>query len=328
MVYLKFKMQLTNFHYYYPKNYLYSNPIKGLKGCGVGYRFAFNGKELDNETYGEGNEYDFGERIFNSRLGRWLSLDPLMNKFPYFSPYNYAGNIPTFIVDLEGQENIIYIVLLNDKNTKFTKSDAKKVKELTQVRLKLLTINVVVKIVDPKNFKTELLDKTDAVVVLGKRSAVNKFIKKHNIDPIAIKDHNYWDKGSWWHPGNWEKSSNPGNLIGISTYDDYSKKGEYTYNENYEAEREDLKDEAKKIKGADKIDLASFTILHGLGHNSGLGHTGDNTKSLIMLEGDGIANQKQTLSTLAAKKVNLDYVMSLKIKFKDKVIPKARMKTL
>ena len=35
----------------------------------VDYRFAFNGKEQDNEVKGDGNSLDFGARIHDSRLG-------------------------------------------------------------------------------------------------------------------------------------------------------------------------------------------------------------------------------------------------------------------
>ena len=68
-----------------------------------GLRFGFNGKEKDNEIKGNGNSYDFGARIFSSRLGRWLSLDPLQVKYPELSPYNYTANNPIMFVDPDGQ---------------------------------------------------------------------------------------------------------------------------------------------------------------------------------------------------------------------------------
>ena len=52
-----------------------------------GYRYGFNGKEKSDEIYGEGNGYDFGARIQDPRVGRWLSIDPLTKKFPSQSPY-------------------------------------------------------------------------------------------------------------------------------------------------------------------------------------------------------------------------------------------------
>jgi len=107
-------MHLTNFHFYLYKNYHYSKPVKGLRGCGVGYGFSFNGMERDNETYGEGNEYDFGARIYTVRLGRWLSLDPLEKKYPYLSPYNFCNNSPIIYMDFDGRD-FGYII---DHNTK------------------------------------------------------------------------------------------------------------------------------------------------------------------------------------------------------------------
>jgi RHS repeat-associated protein len=62
------------------------------KKCTKGYRFGFNGKEMDNEVSGGGNSYDYGFRIYNPRLGRFLSTDPLTSSFPYYTPYQYAGN--------------------------------------------------------------------------------------------------------------------------------------------------------------------------------------------------------------------------------------------
>jgi RHS repeat-associated protein len=44
------------------------------------YRFGFNGKEKDDEIKGAGNAVDFGARIYDGRLGRWLNVDPLLDK--------------------------------------------------------------------------------------------------------------------------------------------------------------------------------------------------------------------------------------------------------
>ena len=51
------------------------------------YRYGFNGKENDNST-GEGN-LDFGARIMDARLGRWLSIDLKQAKYPFFTPYRW-----------------------------------------------------------------------------------------------------------------------------------------------------------------------------------------------------------------------------------------------
>jgi RHS repeat-associated protein len=71
-----------------------------------GYRFHFNGKETDNEVYGEGNVYDFGARIYNSRLGRWLSVDAYASTYVSISTYAFCGNTPTLFVDYDGNKFI------------------------------------------------------------------------------------------------------------------------------------------------------------------------------------------------------------------------------
>jgi RHS repeat-associated protein len=70
----------------------------------TGYRYGFNGKENDNEVKGEGNQQDYGMRVYDPRLGRFLSVDPLAIHYPYYTPYSYAGNKPIACIDLDGGE--------------------------------------------------------------------------------------------------------------------------------------------------------------------------------------------------------------------------------
>ncbi|MCD6066498.1 MAG: hypothetical protein K0S33_1324 [Bacteroidetes bacterium] len=67
------------------------------------YRYGFGGKEKDNEVYGEGNEYDFGARIYDPRLGKWLACDPLASEYPQLSPYQYCANSPLIFKDPDGK---------------------------------------------------------------------------------------------------------------------------------------------------------------------------------------------------------------------------------
>ncbi len=71
------------------------------------YRFGFNGMEKDNEVKGIGNSLDFGARIYDSRLGKWLSPDPYEFKYPKFSPYNFAMDNPIAFIDPDG--NVVYL---------------------------------------------------------------------------------------------------------------------------------------------------------------------------------------------------------------------------
>ena len=69
---------------------------------GSGYRYGFNGKEFDKDA-GEGIQ-DYGMRIYNGRLGRFLSVDPLIIKYPFYSPYQFSGNDVIRCIDLDGGE--------------------------------------------------------------------------------------------------------------------------------------------------------------------------------------------------------------------------------
>jgi len=66
------------------------------------YRYGYGSKEKDDEISGEGNMLDYGARFYNSRLARFLSLDPLTFYYPELSPYEYASNRPIVATDYNG----------------------------------------------------------------------------------------------------------------------------------------------------------------------------------------------------------------------------------
>jgi len=65
---------------------------------------GFNGKRYDNEVYGEGNFQDYGMRIYDPRIVRFPSVDPISSKYPMLTPYQFASNIPISGIDLDGLE--------------------------------------------------------------------------------------------------------------------------------------------------------------------------------------------------------------------------------
>jgi RHS repeat-associated protein len=96
---------------YYP----FGMTMPGRSFSSNAYRYGFNGMEKDDEVKGSGNSYDFGARIYDSRLGRWLSMDPLQAKYPSLSPYNFVANNPIKFVDYDGKD--FGVVLLTKSNT-------------------------------------------------------------------------------------------------------------------------------------------------------------------------------------------------------------------
>ena len=90
-------------------------PDRTFSVANGGYRFGFNGKEMDNEVSGQGNQYDYGFRIYNPRLGKFLSVDPLTQSYPWYTPYQFAGNKVIRFIDLDGLEE--YDPMQEDDNT-------------------------------------------------------------------------------------------------------------------------------------------------------------------------------------------------------------------
>jgi len=78
--------------------------IENTENFAICYRFGFNGKENENEWDGQvGSKLDFGARIYDSRLGRWLAIDPLKHAFPGWTPYRGFLDNPIVHVDKEGK---------------------------------------------------------------------------------------------------------------------------------------------------------------------------------------------------------------------------------
>src|SRR3982750_4348942 len=68
------------------------------------YKFGFNGKLNDNEVYGTGAWQDYGMRMYDPRVCRFPSVDPLTKKFPELTPYQFASDMPIEAIDLDGLE--------------------------------------------------------------------------------------------------------------------------------------------------------------------------------------------------------------------------------
>ena len=83
---------------YYP----FGSVAKGRSFSSTAYRYGFNGKEKVDEISGSGNSIDFGDRMYDPRIGQWKSPDKLAGKYPYASPYNYCLNNPIYNVDPDG----------------------------------------------------------------------------------------------------------------------------------------------------------------------------------------------------------------------------------
>ena len=69
-----------------------------------GYRYGFQGQEMDDEIKGEGNSVNYKFRMQDPRLGRFFAVDPLAGEYAHNSPYAFSENVVISHVELEGLE--------------------------------------------------------------------------------------------------------------------------------------------------------------------------------------------------------------------------------
>jgi RHS repeat-associated protein len=106
--------------------YPFGMHMSGRSFSSGSYRYGFQGQEKDDEIKGEGNSINYKYRVHDARLGRFLSIDPLIKDYPWNSPYAFSENRVIDGVELEGLEYINYneslvrhtngLITLNTKN--------------------------------------------------------------------------------------------------------------------------------------------------------------------------------------------------------------------
>ena len=69
-----------------------------------GYRYFFNGQEGDNEVFGDNSLCNYKFRVYDTRLARFWSIDPITKDFPMLSPFQFASNTPIWAIDMDGLE--------------------------------------------------------------------------------------------------------------------------------------------------------------------------------------------------------------------------------
>ncbi|MBL7786522.1 MAG: hypothetical protein JNM36_11500, partial [Chitinophagales bacterium] len=102
-------------------NYYPYGMLQSARSVSTGdYRFGFNGMEQTKgvQGNGQGNFYDYKNRDYDSWKIRFNRTDALESKYPFYSPYQFAGNKPIANVDLDGNEDLYYTLSFNEKTGK------------------------------------------------------------------------------------------------------------------------------------------------------------------------------------------------------------------
>ncbi len=82
---------------YYP----FGMGMPGRKVASEGYRYGFNGREKDSDI--NAGAIAFEARIYDGRIGKFLSTDPRQLQYPWQTPYAYFKNAPITVLDVRDE---------------------------------------------------------------------------------------------------------------------------------------------------------------------------------------------------------------------------------
>lgn len=206
------------------------------------YRYGFNGNEKYDEVKGDGVQYDYGFRIYDARIAKFLSVDPLTKQYPMLTPYQFASNRPIDGIDLEGLE---YFPSTINKETgerqliiKLKVSFAQKDKSSIEYREKLV-----------KNLSTLISKSLSGPLPRGGSLIVKPELTIVNESDLKSSDYR----------------------IQFVNTSDINNKGGRTYSPKLSKVSSYF--ELLAINEQETIEGAEYTALHELGHMLGLRHT-------------------------------------------------------
>ncbi|MFP9119354.1 RHS repeat-associated core domain-containing protein, partial [Flavobacterium sp. RNTU_13] len=232
------------------------------------YRYGFNGKEKDDEVKGEGDSYDYGFRMYDPRIARFMSIDPLTSDYPYLTPYQFASNRPLDGVDLDGKEwaETTTSVTLPDGTIKLTTELVIRVKvenqstiitdpniiksrcEAIKTKIEKEGTRALVYTQDGKNFQHDV--KTTVVLDYTPRTSNDGYIGRLIFDDRTSVQTVVRNGNTVTTSEAWKKGENHGEVYSFTTNIGITKNG----------------------KIVDESDMAETALHEIFGHSGGLNH--------------------------------------------------------